>query len=63
MQLHLQFCADVQPGNARAKECLEDHLNDAGFSSECKAEMEKMMQVRFACPSEECADSFAAAPS
>ena len=41
----VQFCADVQPGNARAKECLEDHLNDEGFSAGCKSEMEKMMQV------------------
>lgn len=43
-----QFCSDVQPGNARAKECLEDHMNDAGFSPPCKGELEKMMEARAA---------------
>ena len=44
----LQFCSDVQPGNARAKECLEDHITDAGFSPTCKGELEKMMETRAA---------------
>ncbi len=42
----LQFCADVPPGNARAKECLEDNREQPGFSLGCKAEVEKMMENR-----------------
>ena len=44
----LQFCKDVPPGNARAKECLEDHREDPGFQPECKEEIEKMMAARAA---------------
>ena len=44
----LQFCPDVQPGNARAKECLEEHREDTGFSPQCKTEIEKMMSERAA---------------
>jgi hypothetical protein len=43
-----QFCADVQPGNARAKECLEDNREQPGFSAGCKSEIEKMMESRAA---------------
>jgi hypothetical protein len=42
----LQFCADVAPGHALAKECLEDHRGDLGFSSECKQELEEMIERR-----------------
>ena len=42
----LQFCADVPPGNARAKECLEDNREKPGFTSQCKEEVEKMMADR-----------------
>jgi Cysteine rich repeat len=31
-----QFCADVPPGNAQAKDCLEEHRHDPGFSPECR---------------------------
>ncbi len=41
-----QFCADVPPGNARAKECLEDSREQPGFSATCKTEVEKMMESR-----------------
>ena len=44
--LMLQFCADVPPGNARAKECLEDNREAPGFSATCKTEVEKMMESR-----------------
>ena len=44
--LALQFCADVPPGNARAKECLEDNREQPGFSPGCKEEVEKMMESR-----------------
>ncbi|KAK9867536.1 hypothetical protein WJX84_008718 [Apatococcus fuscideae] len=43
-----KFCKDVPPGNARAKECLEDHREDPGFQPECKEEIEKMMAARAA---------------
>ena len=43
-----QFCADVPPGNARAKECLEDNREQPGFSAGCKMEVEKMMESRAA---------------
>ena len=43
----LQFCADVPPGNARAKECLEDQQGEARVQrSQCKEEVEKMMADR-----------------
>ena len=42
----LQFCADVPPGNARAKECLEDNREKPGFTPQCKEEVEKMMADR-----------------
>ncbi|CAK0736969.1 hypothetical protein CVIRNUC_000833 [Coccomyxa viridis] len=41
-----KFCADVPPGNARAKECLEDNREKPGFTSQCKEEVEKMMADR-----------------
>ena len=44
--LALQFCADVPPGNARAKECLEDNREQPGFSPGCKEEVERMMESR-----------------
>ena len=46
--LPVQFCPDVQPGNARAKECLEENREQPGFTPECKAEVEKMMAERAA---------------
>ena len=44
----MQFCADVPPGNARAKECLEQHREEANFSTGCKEELETMIQARSA---------------
>ncbi len=41
-----QFCPDVAPGNARAKECLEEHRNDDGFSEDCRKELEHMIELR-----------------
>ena len=35
-------------GNARVKDCLEDHRDDPGFSQECKEEFELMMEARAA---------------
>lgn len=44
----IQFCGDVAPGNARAKECLEQHREEANFSRGCKEELETMIQARSA---------------
>ena len=44
----MQFCGDVAPGNARAKECLEQHRDETGFSAGCKEELELMMAARAA---------------
>ncbi len=44
----MQFCADVPPGNARAKECLEDNREKPGFTPACKEQVEKMMASRAA---------------
>ena len=35
-------------GGSRAKDCLEEHREDAGFSAECKEEFEGMMEARAA---------------
>eukprot|EP00899_Mesostigma_viride_P006852 jgi/Mesvir1/16168/Mv08435-RA.1 len=43
-----KFCPEVRPGNARVKDCLEDHRNDPGFSVNCKAQFESMMERRAA---------------
>jgi Golgi apparatus protein 1 len=43
-----QFCSDVPPGNARAKECLEDNRQQPGFTPACKEQVEKMMAARAA---------------
>ncbi|DBA68142.1 TPA: hypothetical protein ACH3X2_013949 [Trebouxia sp. C0005] len=40
------FCNDVAPGSARVKDCLEQHRQDDGFSSECRDELENVMQER-----------------
>lgn len=44
----MQFCGDVPPGNARAKECLEQHRSEANFSTACKDELETMIIARSA---------------
>ncbi|CAI7866364.1 unnamed protein product [Closterium sp. NIES-53] len=41
-----RFCADVVPGDARVKDCLETHRHDSDFSKPCKEEVEKMMERR-----------------
>lgn len=40
----LQFCKDIEPGNARAKECLEE--NREKLSSGCKDEVDDMIERR-----------------
>lgn len=42
----VRFCKDVAPGSNRVKDCLEAKREEAGFSSECKAEFEAMMARR-----------------
>ncbi|GJP29711.1 hypothetical protein CLOM_g19337 [Closterium sp. NIES-68] len=41
-----RFCPDVPPGDARVKDCLEEHRLEAEFSKGCKVEFEKMMERR-----------------
>ena len=31
-----KFCSDVEPGHMRVQECLEDNMDQAGFSADCK---------------------------
>ena len=40
----LQFCKDVEPGNARTKECLEEHREE--LSPGCKEEIDAMIERR-----------------
>lgn len=42
--MHMQFCADIEPGNARTKDCLEDHRTE--LSSACKPEVDSMIERR-----------------
>lgn len=45
-----RFCKKVQPGNMRVQECLEDHVDESGFSTDCKEELELMIaKVGRAC--------------
>lgn len=44
----MQFCGDVPPGNARAKECLEQNRNEPDFSKPCRDELETMIMARSA---------------
>ncbi|KXZ55868.1 hypothetical protein GPECTOR_2g1419 [Gonium pectorale] len=41
-----KFCAEVEPGVAKVKDCLESHRNDDGFGAECKEEVDKMIESR-----------------
>jgi Golgi apparatus protein 1 len=38
-----RYCKDVEPGNMQAQECLEDNIDDADFSAECKEELENLI--------------------
>ena len=41
-----RFCAGVEYGANRVKDCLEEHLTHQKFSKECRTEMSTMMQAR-----------------
>ncbi|CAI7795594.1 unnamed protein product [Closterium sp. NIES-54] len=41
-----RFCPDVPPGDARVKDCLEEHRLEEDFSKGCKVEFDKMMERR-----------------
>ncbi|GIL70396.1 hypothetical protein Vretimale_3583 [Volvox reticuliferus] len=41
-----KYCADVEPGAAKVKDCLEEHRNDDGFGDECREEVNKMIEAR-----------------
>jgi Golgi apparatus protein 1 len=40
----MKFCKEVEPGNARSKECLEENKDD--LSSACKGEIDAMIERR-----------------
>jgi len=41
-----KFCPNIEPGHMRVQECLEDHMDDAGFSAMCREELDNMIAVR-----------------
>lgn len=43
-----KFCADVEPGQMRVQECLEDNIDESDFSEDCKTELESMIAKRVA---------------
>ncbi len=40
----MQFCKDIEPGNARTKDCLEEHRDE--LSTTCKEEVDSMIERR-----------------
>ena len=42
----LQFCEGVSPGQASARDCLEDHMYEAGFSDACREKVEALVEER-----------------
>jgi hypothetical protein len=45
-----KFCKDVEPGHMRVQECLEDNMDESGFSEECKSELEDIIAKRVQVP-------------
>ncbi|GFH19709.1 uncharacterized protein HaLaN_16706 [Haematococcus lacustris] len=43
-----RYCSDVEPGNMQAQECLEDNMDEAQFSADCKEELENTIAKRVA---------------
>lgn len=41
-----QACYTILSGNARVKDCLEQHRQEDDFSEECRDELESMMAER-----------------
>lgn len=41
-----KFCPDIAPGNAAAKECLEEHREEEGFTQGCRDELDNMIARR-----------------
>jgi Golgi apparatus protein 1 len=41
-----KFCKDIEPGMMRVQECLEDNVDESGFSSDCKSELENVLAKR-----------------
>ncbi|KAG2452551.1 hypothetical protein HYH02_002788 [Chlamydomonas schloesseri] len=39
-----KFCKDIEPGNARTKDCLEEHREE--LSTDCKEEVDSMIERR-----------------
>jgi hypothetical protein len=43
-----RFCDDVEPGHMRVQECLEDHIEDSGFSHGCRTALKDVIAARVA---------------
>ncbi|PNH09949.1 Golgi apparatus protein 1 [Tetrabaena socialis] len=41
-----KFCAEVEPGSAKVKDCLETHRKDEGFGSDCREQVDLMVEQR-----------------
>ena len=41
-----KFCSEVEPGHMRVQECLEDNMDEAGFSADCKGELDSVIAKR-----------------
>ncbi|GAX78146.1 hypothetical protein CEUSTIGMA_g5588.t1 [Chlamydomonas eustigma] len=41
-----KFCGQSLPGNSQVKDCLEKNRNQKGFSSECKEEIDQLIERR-----------------
>lgn len=41
-----KFCKDIEPGHMRVQECLEDNMDESGFSADCKEELENVLAKR-----------------
>lgn len=40
-----RFCPGMPGGQARVLKCLQDHLSDALFSNNCRAEVQRQQQT------------------
>jgi Golgi apparatus protein 1 len=40
----VQFCKDVEPGNARTKQCLEEHREE--LTNACREEIDSVIERR-----------------
>ena len=41
-----RFCKDIEPGQMRVQECLEDNMDQPSFSTDCKEELDAIIEKR-----------------